>query len=175
MTYRSILLLAAGLTGFVIVVVAGLGFLFAQTPPPAPAAAPADPPTAAPVAVLDAAGLVALQQQAAYAQATVVAQPTPVPPTAVPPPTAAAPVYPITADAAGRIARAAHPTAALARPPALVSYQGTVAYEVALDAGMVYVDATTGRIVYDGVAAQAGPAPNPRRRENEQSSGGGDN
>jgi len=38
--------------------------------------------------------------------------------------------------------------------PELVSFQGTVAYEVHLDRGLVYVDATTGNVLYNGVPAQ---------------------
>jgi uncharacterized membrane protein YkoI len=82
-------------------------------------------------------------------------QPTPAKPQAAPPqPQApAAPAYPVSADDAGAIALAAEPGTQLTAKPELVDFQGTVAYEVVLDAGKVYVDANTGQILYDGVAA----------------------
>ncbi len=39
--------------------------------------------------------------------------------------------------------------------PELVNFEGTVAYEVIFDQGMVYVDATAGDILYNGVVVQA--------------------
>ena len=42
--------------------------------------------------------------------------------------------------------------AKILRTPELVNYQGTVAYEVTLDAGLIYVDANTGTVLYDGTA-----------------------
>jgi len=44
------------------------------------------------------------------------------------------------------------PRAKLLSLPELVNYQGTVAYEVKLDAGVVYVDANTGTVLYNGTA-----------------------
>jgi hypothetical protein len=39
--------------------------------------------------------------------------------------------------------------------PTLVDFQGTVAYEVVLDRGTVYIDATTGGLLYNGTAQAA--------------------
>ena len=64
--------------------------------------------------------------------------------------TAAAPAYPVTPDQAANIALQAAPGAVLLSQPELVNFQGVMAYEVALDQGLVYVDATTGQILYNG-------------------------
>jgi hypothetical protein len=42
------------------------------------------------------------------------------------------------------------PRAKILRLPELVNYQGVVAYEITLDAGVLYVDANTGALLYDG-------------------------
>jgi len=198
MSQRSILLTAAGLTAFVLLVIGAAGALVLQAaaPPatPAPTAvvaatAPAADPVAAAYAARDAAYQAALQQaqtqlqeatrrleqansqlSAAYAAATVsAAQPLPptappptvVPPTPVPPLAAVptAPPYPVTALQAAAIALAAAPGGNLLARPDLVDFQGSAAYEVRLDQGMIYVSATSGGILYNGVAAtQAAPA-----------------
>ena len=44
------------------------------------------------------------------------------------------------------------PNANILRTPELVNYQGTVAYEVTLDLGVMYVDANTGLLLYNGTA-----------------------
>jgi hypothetical protein len=44
------------------------------------------------------------------------------------------------------------PNARLLRLPELVNYQGVVAYEITLDVGVMYVDANTGTLLYDGTA-----------------------
>jgi uncharacterized membrane protein YkoI len=46
------------------------------------------------------------------------------------------------------------PNAQILRLPELVNFQGTVAYEVTLDAGLIYVDANSGVILFDGTAQQ---------------------
>src|SRR5581483_4051927 len=86
----------------------------------------------------------------------------PPPPTAAPAPTApppppapaapAAPDYPITPDMAAAIALNVVPGGQLTRPPELVDFQGTVAYEVMLAQGAVYVDANTGQVLYNAAA-----------------------
>jgi hypothetical protein len=64
----------------------------------------------------------------------------------------------ISGDAAAQAALSASPGAQLTSAPELVDYQGVVAYEVRLDAGLVYVDAGTGSVIFNGaVPQQAGP------------------
>jgi hypothetical protein len=55
--------------------------------------------------------------------------------------------YPVSAEQAGTLALAGAPGTALSGTPSLVSFQGVVAYEVPLDTGMAYVDATNGQVL----------------------------
>jgi uncharacterized membrane protein YkoI len=81
------------------------------------------------------------QLEQAYAQQT--AQPSPTPESQ----------YPITPDQAAMIAMGQVPGATLMSTPELVNFQGAIAYEVVLNRGKVYVDATTGTVLYNGAAA----------------------
>lgn len=69
--------------------------------------------------------------------------------------TIVSPVYPVTAEQAAALALKAVPGASLRTAPRLVSFQDTVAYEVGLDQGPVYIDATTGEVLYNGTSATA--------------------
>lgn len=60
------------------------------------------------------------------------------------------PAYAVTIDQATSIARKAAPQASLVSAPELVNLQGTVAYEVVLNRGKVYVDANSGALLYNG-------------------------
>lgn len=51
------------------------------------------------------------------------------------------------------IAMNAAPNAELIRAPELVNFQGTVAYQVALNQGDVYVDANSGQVLLNNAAA----------------------
>jgi uncharacterized membrane protein YkoI len=84
-------------------------------------------------------------------QPTAAPEPTPVPAPTAPP----APTYAISPDMAAAIALGAVPGATLTRQPELVDFQGTVAYEVVLDRGNVYVDANSGQVLYNGAATTA--------------------
>jgi uncharacterized membrane protein YkoI len=161
------LLLAGGLTAFTLVLVLAVAGRVASrlaeqpAPPTAVARATAPPATGSDPAVqalID-------QREAAYRQviqeandrlvqanrrlAQVQAPARPAAPPAQAPQPAA-----IGADVAGQIALLVAPGAALTATPELVNFQGTAAYEVVLSAGKVYVDAHTGQVLYDGVAAQ---------------------
>jgi len=61
--------------------------------------------------------------------------------------------YAFSLQQAASIALQAAPGAVLLRPPELVDFQGVVAYEVVLDKGMIYIDASTGEILYNGLLA----------------------
>jgi uncharacterized membrane protein YkoI len=102
-------------------------------------------------------------------------QPTAAPePTAVPAPTAPpAPTYPISPDMAATIALNAVPGATLTRQPELVDFQGAVAYEVSLDRGMVYVDANSGQVLYNGAATTASSGGHGGEHEGGEHEGGG--
>jgi hypothetical protein len=60
--------------------------------------------------------------------------------------------YPISSDQASIIAQDTAPKATVIGTPTLTRYQGTVAYAVTLDLGMIYVEATTGRILVNTVS-----------------------
>ena len=65
------------------------------------------------------------------------------------------PTYPVSAEQAGAVALAAMPGAGLNTTPELVDFEGTVAYEVNTSAGMIYVDATTGNVLFSGASVPA--------------------
>lgn len=65
---------------------------------------------------------------------------------------AAAPAYPISAEQAASLALQAAPTSFLQTTPMLVNFDGTVAYEVGLDQGQVYINATTGEVLYNSAS-----------------------
>ena len=62
------------------------------------------------------------------------------------------PIYQLGGDEAVQIAQKLAPTAKLQGAPELVNFQGTVAYEVLLDQGKVYVDANNGKVLSNGVS-----------------------
>ncbi len=63
----------------------------------------------------------------------------------------------LTPQQALQIALASVPNATAMRLPELVDLQGALAYEVVLDKGVVYVDASTGAVLYDGMTQSAAP------------------
>jgi hypothetical protein len=69
--------------------------------------------------------------------------------------------YPISADDAANIALSSVPGSSLAQQPTLVNFNGTVAYQVQLTAGNVYVDAQTGQVIYNSINGTQG---RPRQR-----------
>lgn len=68
---------------------------------------------------------------------------------------ASAQTYPISADLAVGLALNLSPGARLVRWPELVDFQGTVAWEVALDRGTMYLDATNAVLLYNGAGVGA--------------------
>jgi hypothetical protein len=73
--------------------------------------------------------------------------PTPAP-TATPPPSPTP--WPISPEAAVAIVRIAASWATITVPPVLVDYQGVTAYEVQTNLGPIYIDATTGQVLFNG-------------------------
>jgi hypothetical protein len=85
----------------------------------------------------------------------------------------------ISADAAMQAALTLAPGAQLLSLPELVDFQGTTAYEVALDAGTVYVDAASGQPIYAISARQRNRQQfeqheNEEHEEHEDHEGGSD-
>jgi uncharacterized membrane protein YkoI len=81
-------------------------------------------------------------------------------PDAAPPTTSSTPAEPgITADRAALIALDAAVGTRLLHDPELVNFEGSTAYEVPLDQGMVYVDAQTGTILANQASTPAATTP----------------
>jgi len=83
--------------------------------------------------------------------------------------------YAVSPDLAASIALGAAPGGTVIRMPELVDFQGTVAYEVILDHGKVYVDANNGNVLYNGAVpvASAAGGQGDDGNEHEDHEGGG--
>lgn len=76
--------------------------------------------------------------------------------------------YPVSADDAATIALNNTPGASLVQQPRLVNVNGTIAYEVPLDRGNVYVDATSGQVLYNAANGGQGQFGRRHRRGDRQ-------
>ena len=161
MSQRTAILIAAGLTAFLLVVGGAIAGQLVN--PTATLAAPEEPVPGSVVSPVEAqtspdvqgwmereAAYQELIREAnqkleeAYAQQEAAAATVP-----------AEAAYAISAEQAAEIALQAVPWAKLLGPAELVDFQGVVAYEVALNVGMVYVDANTGDILYNGAVVMS--------------------
>ena len=99
--------------------------------------------------------LAAMNQQLAAAQVAQQAAPAraSAAPAAAP---AAAPQITLSSDAARDIAVRAANFATMIRTPELVRFEGKVAYEVGFTRGVVYVDANTGAVLFNGTQGKGG-------------------
>ncbi len=174
MTQKMALILSVVLTAFVLAVGGGIVARVSQTaaaPLAAPTAAPTTPAPTADVsaqmqdllqqreaqyrALIDQANqrLAAMNQQLAAAQA---AHAAPAPAKSAAAATtaqaaqAAQPTIALSAEAARNIAITAANFATMIREPELVRFEGKVAYEVGFTRGVIYVDANTGEVLYNG-------------------------
>ncbi len=172
MTQKTMLILSAVLTAFVLVVGGGIIARVSQ-PETASAAAPAVVPSvSAPSTdvtaqvqellqqreaqyrrLIDQANqrLAAMNQQLAAAQAA--STPVSAPAPAAPAPAqarSAAPQIALSPDAARDIAMQAANFATMIRAPELVRFEGKVAYEVGFTRGVIYVDANSGAVLFNG-------------------------
>ncbi|MFN8423775.1 MAG: hypothetical protein U0470_10485 [Anaerolineae bacterium] len=171
-TQRSALVTAGALSAFTLVLIGAVaGRIVRDDARVASATVTAVPPTAAPTAGADPAVQALLDRQgtayeqviqeandrlarandqlkAAYAAAaaasTAAARP------AAPP----APAY-VGPEAAAQVALGAAQGAIVLQAPELVNFQGTAAYEVVTNAGSIYVDALSGRLLFSGAASSA--------------------
>jgi uncharacterized membrane protein YkoI len=170
MSQKTALITAAAIAAFLLVLVGGV---FAMVAAPTVAAQSASVTTSA-----TAVDVQALQQreqqyqqllaeanqrlQEAYATQTVVA------------PAASNSLYAVTPDLAVTIALNVAPGSALLQTPSLVELQSAAAYEVTLDTGLVYVDANSGQVLYNGTqAAQNFFLFGGDHEQHEQGEGGG--
>ena len=76
--------------------------------------------------------------------------------------------YPVSADDAATIALNNTPGASLVQQPRLVNVNGTIAYEVPLDRGNVYVDARSGQVLYNAANGEQGQFGRRHRRGDRQ-------
>jgi uncharacterized membrane protein YkoI len=149
MKQRTALFVAAGLTAFVLVVVGGVAGAVAGASAASPTAT-VDPALQAQIQQRESAyqGLIQeanAQLQQAYQQLDQLqssSQPAQSPAT----------TYPVSPDLAAALAVRLAPGSKLTSWPTLVDFQGTVAYEIVLDRGTVYIDATTGHLLYNGAS-----------------------
>jgi len=99
-------------------------------------------------------------QTAAYAQARAAA--------AAPAPSTSAPVVALTPQQALALGLQQVPDSSALKMPELVDFQGKVAYEVVLNLGVLYLDANTGAVLYNGVSAPAVAQPAATYPRNEE-------
>jgi hypothetical protein len=181
MTQKTALILSAVLTAFVLVVGGGVIARVSQ-PEVAPVAAPTAAPAVSAPSIDVAAQVqeILQQREAQYRQlvdqanqrlatmnqqlaAVSVVQAAPATPAAPAAPVAApapaqpaAPQIALSPDAARDIAVRAANFATMIRAPELVRFEGTIAYEVGLTRGVVYVDANTGAVLFNGTQGRGG-------------------
>jgi hypothetical protein len=137
----------AGLTAFLLISVVGMAAAAQIQPAPVPAST-IDPQILADIQARDQAAR-DLIQNANEQILSASAEPEPSSTqesTATPAPTP----WPISPEAALAIVHLVAPGATVTAPPALVSFQGTPAYEIKTNLGLVYVDAATGKVLYNG-------------------------
>ncbi len=187
---RTMFLISTALTAFVLVVIGGVVSRLSVTTPTdqmpteiviesTPIAIPAlDPATEAQIREREAAYQAALaeanQRLAEANQRLVIAQqalnnpapaapaaPAPAAPAAPAPAAPPAPTYAVSPQQAQEIAVANAGGATLIRAPELVSLQGVPAYEVVFDRGPIYIDAQTGAVLANTIAAPPAAQANP--------------
>jgi len=179
MTQKTALVLAVVLTAFVLVV--GGGLIARVSQPEAAAAAPVTiPSTSTPNTdvtaqlqellqqreaqyrrLLDQANqrLADMNKQLAAASVAQSTSPSAKPAPAAAPARAAQPAQPaiaLSTETARNIAITASNYATLIREPELVRFEGKVAYEVGFTRGVVYVDAATGAVLFNGTQVGGG-------------------
>jgi uncharacterized membrane protein YkoI len=146
MSQRLALFFSIGLTAFTLVVVgAAIGI---GRPVQAVAVSPTlDPQLLAQLQAREAAYQAMIADANAQLQApTPTAAPTDLPTVTSTP----EPKYPISPELAVHIALKSAPNAYLLKPPELVLFRNSIAYEVTLSTGKVYVDANNGAILWNG-------------------------
>ncbi|NCC32618.1 MAG: peptidase [Chloroflexia bacterium] len=170
MTQRTMLMIAAGLTAFVLVLVGGLANRLSSGTAVVPTATTVDVPAQATEGTLDpTVEALIREREAAYQQALAEAnsrleqanqqltqmtqQTAPVADQTLP--AAPAPIsYAVTPEQAQQLALQRVPGATLIRTPEVVSYQGVAAYEVVLDQGTLYLDAQSAAVLADSTTTR---------------------
>jgi hypothetical protein len=75
--------------------------------------------------------------------------------------------YALTPHDAATVALTVAARASVVSVPELVSYEGTVAYEVRTDLGLLYVDANSGAVLYNGMSVENRPYGRGRSHERD--------
>jgi uncharacterized membrane protein YkoI len=145
MSQRIALFLSIAITAFVLVFI-GAAISINQWGQAAAASPTLDPQLLAQLQAREATYQAMIDQANAQLQATDPAASATS--TLAPIPTATS--YPVSPDLAIYLAQSVAPNSYLIRTPELVSFQGTVAYEVTLNTGRIYIDANSGQILYNG-------------------------
>ncbi|MGE5139892.1 MAG: PepSY domain-containing protein [Rudaea sp.] len=137
MTHRTALIVALSLTVFMVVLVASVSLATTQK-------------------------VVAMDVSTPTATNTATAAPTN---TSLPTATKPKPTIPslaiLLADQAARIAQKLTGHGKLDKTPELVNFRGKMAYEILFDNGSVYVDAFSGKVLYNGINLRPTPVPVP--------------
>jgi uncharacterized membrane protein YkoI len=178
MSLKTTLIISAALTTFLLVILAGVitGAGLANAAPQ-PVSNTATVAGSVDVAVLQAREqqynqlLAEANQRLTDAYAQMTGTPAPAPATAE----AAPATGNISVEQAAAIAfNAAAPGSTLLKLPELVQLEGTTVYEVTFDTGLVYVDASTGQVVFNSAAPVQLTRDHEEHEENEEHSIFGD-
>ena len=145
---RKALMISIGITAFVVVTVGGVIVSYAQSR----SAASTDPPTVEDVLNDPSVQAVLQEREAAYQQMIEEANQR-IAELSTPAEEMTAEEYPVSADLAAGLARISLGGGTLLRQPELVSVNGRAAYELIFDRGRVYIDATSGAILYTSSGA----------------------
>lgn len=179
MKQRAALILSAGITSFMLVIGGGTAALLTNTTTADATTNEATAFQTVSTATLTDAGLTAAQREAQYIQlinqanaqisqanAEIAQLQAQLQQAQAP---ATTPTYAVSVEQAKSIALNIVPGATVVRVPDLVNYQGAVAYEVVLDKGTLYIDATSGQVIANGALTV-----NSNRRQRENNAFGGD-
>jgi hypothetical protein len=147
MLNRKALMLSAGITAFTLIVAGGAFAGYAQSR----SAQNADVITAEDVLNDPAVQAVLREREAAYQQMIEEANQR-LAELSAPAEEAVASEYPVSAELAAALGRIALGGGTLLRQPALVSVNGRAAYELIYDRGQLYIDATSGAILFNSAA-----------------------
>jgi uncharacterized membrane protein YgcG len=157
MNAKWTLVFAGGVTAFVLVVIGAVaGRASADNGAPTPTATTVDPAVLQQLDERDAAYRQMIDQanqqlQEAYQKIATLEATQPAPTQE-----SVTQTYPISADLAVGLALNLAPGSRLVRWPELVDFNGTAAWEVILNSGTMYLDATNAVLLYNGVGSSSG-------------------
>ena len=86
--------------------------------------------------------------------------------------TATSPAYLFSPEQAANIALQLAPGAVLLNVPELVDFQGAMAYKVSLNTGLVYIDANSGQVLFNGIMTLVSMGPSDKEPAKSERSAG---